>query len=457
MNYDKIFKAYDIRGVFGQGVDTDFAYKLGRAFARFVKAKNYMVGYDARKHSRDLYDSLIQGLLAEGCNVTGLGMVSTPQLHYCQIKGGFEAGIMVTASHNPPQYHGFKFFDASGGSISFAKGLNIVKDKVLNMNGNEDNEDIVNHEKVATGTYKEEDRILEYIDFLASVLSNTTEPVKIKTVIDSANGSGGREFNLLSEKIGLDTCIINEEPDGNFPNHNPNPLEKESREQTAAKILETGADFGAVLDGDGDRIIFIDDKGEPVENYFISCLIAEELLKNNPGSAIVYDLISSRVLPECIKEKGGKPVVSKVGYTYIYDAMIENKALYGGETSGHVYFKVDSSYYTESAAYAFIMLLNMMSDSKEKLSDKIKPLKERYAQAPEINLEVKDKQKGMEAVEKKYNNGEIDRLDGLSISFKDFWFNLRPSNTEPLLRLRLEGINKEIANKKAEEIIKLIC
>jgi phosphomannomutase len=233
-------------------------------------------------------------------------------------------------------------------------------------------------------------------------------------------------------------------------------LKEESRRQVSDAVRASGADLGVVLDGDGDRILFVDEKGQGIENYFLCCLIAEELLSANPGGVIVYDLISSRVLPERIAEAGGRAVISRVGYTFLYDRMVAESALFGGETSGHVYFKVTDRYYTESAAYALVLLLRLLARRGEGLSRLVEPLRERYFQSPEINLETADKAAALRRVQEKYSSGRLSTLDGVSIEFDDFWFNVRPSNTEPLLRLRLEARTKEIARARSEELRRLI-
>ena len=254
----------------------------------------------------------------------------------------------------------------------------------------------------------------------------------------------------------MDAVLLNAEPDGTFPHHDPNPLKEESKEQASREVLKQGAAFGVILDGDGDRILFVDEKGRGIENYFLSCLVSEELLLRGPGAAIVYDLISSRVLPERIRELGGKPVVSKVGYTFLYDQMVASGALFGAETSGHVYFKVSDTYYTESAAYALAVIVRLLAARARPLSEMVQPLRDRYAQSPEINVEVADKEKAMRAIEQHFPGGKVDRMDGVSISFDDFWFNVRPSNTEPLLRLRLEARDADIARAKSAEITRIL-
>jgi phosphomannomutase len=277
-----------------------------------------------------------------------------------------------------------------------------------------------------------------------------------RIVVDASNGSAGRIFQNLAQKLDVDAFVVNGNPDGNFPNHDPNPLKEESRKQAARAVCDRGAAFGVVLDGDGDRILFIDEKGRGIENYFLSALVAEELLAHAPGAKIVYDLISSRVLPERVRELGGAAIVSKVGYTFLYDQMVATGAIFGAETSGHVYFKVSDTYYTESAAYALAVMLRLLAKRGKPLSALVEPLRGRYVQSPEINVEVEDKVKALADIEKKYASGRIDRLDGVSVEFEDFWFNVRPSNTEPLLRLRLEARTRAVAEAKTEEIKRLL-
>ncbi len=439
------FHAYDIRGLWGEDISPDFAYRLGRAFAAWSKAETVLVAHDARIHSPELSRRLVEGLMEEGTVVTDIGLASTPQMHFYQLRERAAAGVMVTASHNPREYHGFKFYDRVGGGISYDKGLKEV-------------EVLMNQPPVPAagkpGQRTEKHLIDEYIDFVVGKKNRvvTDRPV----VIDAANGSGGPVMEALVKRAQLNAVLLNTQPDGTFPNHDPNPLKEESRRQARRKVIDTGALCGAVLDGDGDRIIFIDDQGAAVENYFMSALIAGELLKEHPGGAIAYDLISSRALPEYIREAGGVPIVSKVGYTYLYDRMVESGALYGAETSGHVYFRVDDRYYSESAAYALMMVIDLLNRKGEPLSRLLAPLRSRYAQAPEMNVKVKDKGKALALVEERFGNGVIERLDGVSVTFKDFWFNVRPSNTEPLLRLRLEARTGETAHQKAEEIKTLL-
>jgi phosphomannomutase len=436
-----VFKTYDIRGIWGQGIDDIVGYRIGRALGRFLKVKTLLIGFDARVHSAELCRAAAAGLMDEGEKVTGAGLVSTPLLHYTQMDRGFPAALMVTASHNPKDYHGFKVFDGSGGSISYDKGLAEVERIV---------DGIPAPASIPARDFPQIDGLETYVKFVAKAAGAKGRGTRV--VIDAANGSAGKVFRRLTEALGVDVVLLNENPDGTFPHHDPNPLKPESKVQAAKAVVDNRAAFGVILDGDGDRILFVDEKGAGIENYFLSCLVAEALLAATPKAAIVYDLISSRVLPERVAELGGRPVVSRVGYTFLYDQMVAAKAIFGAETSGHVYFKVSDTYYTESAAYALAVILRLLAGRRRPLSELVGPLRSRYAQSPEINLEVADKDKAMAAIERRYANGKVDTLDGVSVSFDDYWFNVRPSNTEPVLRLRLEAKTAEIARARSEEI-----
>jgi phosphomannomutase len=440
-----VFKTYDIRGIYGREIDEELAYKIGRAFARFLAKDSYMIGHDARLHSAQLYRAAARGLSDEGCRVKGIGLASTPQLHFFQMREDYEGGLMVTASHNPPEYHGFKLFDGRGGSVSYAKGLDRIEALVAGL-GREP--------PLPGGKFEEGERIDAYIDFLKEVAGK--EKLAGRVVIDVGNGSSGRVFRRLAERLGLEAQILNEQPDGRFPNRSPNPLKPESRLEAARRLRESGAGLAAVVDGDGDRVVFLDERGEAVQNYFAAALVAEELLAHRPGGAVVFDLISSRVLPERIRELGGKPVVSKVGYAFQYDAMVSEAALFGAEASGHWYFRVTDRFYTESAAYALVVLLKLLAKRGRPLSELVAPLAGRYVQSGEINLEIHDKEAAMARVEKHFAGAPLDRLDGISVELEDCWFNVRPSNTEPLLRVRLEARSREALDRRTEEVKRLI-
>jgi phosphomannomutase len=442
-----VFKTYDVRGVWGQGIDGGLSHRIGRAFARFLGGRTFAVGCDARLHSPEMYDAVIRGLVDEGKEVTGVGMVSTPLLHYAQMKGNVDGAVMVTASHNPPQYQGMKLFDGAGGSVSYAKGLDRIEALVASLAAEEP--------RKPGGSSRQREALPEYLDFVCGVLGAARPTSRV--VIDVSSGSAGKVFRGMADRLGLHATLLNESPDGRFPAHSPNPLEEESLHGISAAVVRERADFGIILDGDGDRLLFVDERGQRIDNYFMSAVIAEELLAATKGATVVYDLISSRVLPERIREIGGKPLVSRVGYTFLYDAMVQSGAVFGSETSGHVYFRVTDRYYTESAAYALAVVLRLLDRRHEKLSRLVDPLRSRYVQLPETNLEVKDKEAALRAVEQAFRAGTIDHLDGVSVTYPEFWFNVRPSNTEPVLRVRLEAVDRETAERRGAEIAKLLA
>ena len=439
-----IFRAYDIRGVYGSQIHADLAYRIGRAFARTTAVATVAVGHDSRKYSSLLSRHLTRGLMDEGVDVVDTGLVSTPGLHYFQIHRGLEAAVMATASHNPPEYHGFKFFDRDGGCISYEKGLDRLEERISEAVG----------KAVTRGSKKKEDAIGDYIDFLTGSIQPGIFPFRL--VIDTSNGSAGPVFRQLVKRLDLTATLLNARPDGRFPCHSFNPLDGDSQIAVSRRILEENADLGAVIDGDGDRILFLDENGEPVESEFFAALLAEELIGKHPGAAVVHDHISSRVLSERVRELGGTPVASKVGYSFVHDAMIRTGAALGSEASGHLYFRVRNGFFTESSAYALIRILELLNRRKQPLSLLLKPFRERYFRVPEINVSVEDADGIVERIEKKYSAGRIDRFDGLSITFDNFWLNVRRSNTEPLLRVRLEALDRKTALHYRDELLALV-
>ena len=445
------FKAYDVRGVYGAEIDATLAFRIGRAFARFSGAKELLGAADARTHSAELLRAFGAGAASAGSTLHDAGCISTPALHYLQMRRGYRAGVMATASHNPPQYHGFKLFDGSGGSVSAATGLRAIEAAVAEDAG-------------ATPALGAQPPLAalpaaaleDYVAFATAHVR--TEVRGMKVVVDASNGSAGRLLEAATERLGLDAVILNAAPDGSFPAHSPNPLEAASQCQVAAAVPRAGAALGAVLDGDGDRILFFDETGRLLESYFAGALIAGALLEREPGAAIVYDLISSRVFPEAIAAAGGIPVKAPVGYSNLYAAMVRAGALYGNETSGHLYFRVRDSFYTESAIYGLGVLLNLLLQRGRPLSELAAPLRARYVQQEEINVRLDrlDPNAALQRVRAAFADGLEEELDGVSVSCDRFWFNLRPSNTEPLLRLRLEAVDEQALAEAAARVLGLV-
>ena len=443
------FKAYDIRGIYGADIDQTLAFRAGRAFAQHTGGARMLGGYDARTHSAELLNAFAAGAAAAGSTVCSIGCTSTPALHYLQLDHGYGAGVMATASHNPPQYHGFKLYDGSGGSVSSTSGLQELAAAVAR-------DPALPPAALAPPEPLPATAVDAYLEFATAHVDPAVRGMRV--VIDASNGSAGALLTAAAERLGLDAVILNAAPDGTFPAHPPNPLEPASRQQTAAAVVRSGAVLGAVLDGDGDRILICDETGRVVESSFAGSLIATALLEHHPGAAIVYDLIASRTFPEAVAAAGGVPVKARVGYTFLYDEMVRCGAVYGNETSGHLYFRVRDSFYTESAIYGLGVLLNLLQRRGRPLSELVAPLRDRYVQQEEVNIRLDglDPAAALQRVRDAFVDGEQEELDGISVSYDRYWFNLRPSNTEPLLRLRLEAVDQAVVNAATARILDVI-
>ena len=443
------FKAYDIRGVYGTEIDDLLAFRVGRAFARFSGGVDLLGGYDARTHSGELLRAFAAGAASAGGTLYDAGCVSTPALHWLQMERGYGAGVMATASHNPPRYHGFKLFDGGGGSVGYAKGLAGIEAAVAA-------DDTPLPASLPAPAALPAAALDEYVRFATAHVRPEARGMKV--VIDASHGSAGALVQAAADALDLDATVLNAAPDGSFPAHPPNPLEEESQRQVAAAVPAAGAALGALLDGDGDRILFFDESGRPLESYFAGALIAGSLLQRDPGAAIVYDLVSSRVFPEAIAAAGGVPVKARVGYSFLYDEMVRTGAIYGNETSGHLYFRVRDSFYTESAIYGLGVLLNLLVERGRPLSELAAPLRSRYVQQEEINIPLGRLQPeaALQRVRTAFRDGEQEELDGVSVSYDRFWFNVRPSNTEPLLRLRLEAMDDTAVAQATARILDVL-
>jgi phosphomannomutase len=436
-----IFKAYDVRGIYPKEINKELAYKIGRAFVRFLKVNQVVVGRDCRLGGKELYDGLVKGITEEGANVINIGFCSSPFMYFAVNYLNAPSGIMITASHNPKEYNGFKFTKQKAIPISGDTGIKDIEKLVKEGKFNDSHKE----RKVI-----DEDISKDYIAFLKKFVKNWG---KIKVVIDCANGMAGPFVSEVIKGTKLDVTNLFFKCDGRFPNHDPNPLKGESLKKLRKKMKEVNADLGVAFDGDADRIFFITDEEEIVPADFITCLIAKEYLNDNPGAKILYDLRSSWITKECIEENNGVALMSRVGHAFIKAQMRKEKAIFAGELSGHFYFR-DTSY-TDSGILAFIMIMNLLSAEKKKLSELIKPLKKYFASG-EINSEVKDKNAKMKELAEIYKDGKVSWLDGVRIDFTDWWFNVRPSNTEPLLRLNLEAKSKQLMEEKRDEILKII-
>ncbi len=438
-----IFKAYDIRGTVPDQLNEKMAYGIGRAFVTFLGCKSVVVGRDVRSSSDSIFASLAEGITDQGADVIEIGRCDTPMLYFAA--RGSQAAINITASHNPKQYNGFKLCRENAIPISGDTGI-------------KDIERIYNEGKFATpaekGTITKKEVLDDFVKFTRTFVKFAGKGKRLKVVVDCANGSGGLTFPHIFEGLELDFIPLYMEPDGTFPNHEANPLIEANLVDLKKKVLETGADLGASIDGDADRCMFIDEKGNTIRADVAGAIIARDLLKTHAGSAVLYDLRSTKASAEDIETFGGKPVRCRVGHAFIKQMMREHDAVFAAELSGHFYFKEHN--FTESSAIALISILNLLTETGKKMSEIAAPVL-RYAHSGEINFEVKDKDAVLKKLEGTYGSkGDLFRLDGLSVDFGEWWFNVRASNTEPLLRLNLEAPNAEKMEEKKSELVKII-
>jgi phosphomannomutase len=436
---ESIFKSYDIRGIYPSELNEETAYLIGRAFARQAGAKKIVVGSDMRLGGPVLKRELIKGITDEGINVKDIGLIPIDAIYFAVGKLGEEAGIMLTASHNPKEYNGFKMVAKN---MEWLRGVDLLS-VVKNL-----------PEKISEtkGEIKEEDIIPRYINHVLSFI-NVDKIKPFKIVIDAGNGMAGKIIPILTEGLPLDVIPLNFKLDGNFPGHPSNPLLPESQKEICETVVREKADLGVIFDGDTDRLIFIDEKGSSIPADMTLLLLAKMFLEREPGSGIVYNLICSKAVPEMVKEWGGRPLRAAVGFVNICSLMREQKGIMGGELSSHYSFRDNS--YADSGFIAFVILLQLLSSHDQPLSEIVKPFC-KYFKSAESNFEVEDKSAMLEKVKQKYSDGKQDFLDGITVEYKDWWFNVRPSNTEPLLRLTIEANTEELLAQKKGELTDFI-
>jgi phosphomannomutase len=439
-----IFHAYDIRGVYPEEIAEETAYRLGTAFALYLQKDlklkrtfSVVVGMDMRGSSPYLARQVIRGLNDQGIDVVEVGKVPTPAFYYAVAFRDFAAGIMITASHNPKEYNGFKFCRAKAAPIGFGSGLELVQKYF----------DLTEQPKPLIGSARGKFSSLEKMtdSYVSQELSylNPARIKKLKIVADPANAMGAVYLEELFQRIACDPVKLNWDLNGNMPIHEANPLKTETLQQLQAVIKNETADFGIATDGDGDRIAFLDDQAQIIPSAIVLGLVAQQLLKKFPGAKIGFDLRSSRSAKEMIAAAGGTPV----------EHMNENDLLLAGEVSGHYYFR--ENYYYESPVFMIAMLLLIRSELNQPFS-MIWRLHQKYFHSGEINFEVSDKEGTMKELTKKYQDGKLSRLDGIKVDYQDWWFSVRPSNTEPFLRLNLEADTEQKMKQKIEEISDLI-
>ncbi|HEX8974134.1 MAG TPA: phosphomannomutase/phosphoglucomutase [Patescibacteria group bacterium] len=441
---EKIFKAYDIRGIYPKQLNGETAYVIGRAIAQYTKAKKIAVGMDMRTSSPEIQDGLIKGLNKQGCDVVRLGLVSTPITYFASWKLDVDGAVMITASHNTAEWNGLKL--CKKGAVPIGEGDGMEEIKALSLGG-------AFEESETEGKVEDHTDITSmYYEYIAGFYKKGLGKKKI--VVDFANSVGSLDKQLFEKfRDEISATYLFEELDGTFPNHEANPLKTETLEALQKKVLEEKADLGVSYDGDADRVGFVDEKGEVVPMDYMIALLAKEILKKFPGGKILVDLRSSNAVKEVIEGAGGKVGRCRVGHSLIKRMMREQGAVFAGELSGHYFFEENSK--AEMTSLATITIINLINETGQTMSELIADLK-RYSHSGEINSEVEDKAGMMQKLKEIYKDGTLDELDGIRIDFPDWWFNVRPSNTEPVLRLNLEAKSKELMEQKRDELLALI-
>lgn len=446
-----IFKAYDIRGIYPEQLNEEIAYRVGRAYSQIVereklgKAVQIVVGEDMRVSSPSLKKELIRGLTDSGVSVIDVGLVTTPTFYFAVSYYGYDGGVQVSASHNPKQYNGFKVVRARGTPMSGETGIYEIKDMVT--------KNVFPSTYVKGGSRKKENVVKEAVSSQKEGIDlQKIKPFKI--AVDTGNGMGALDIAAIFADLPCRLIKLNFELDGNFPVHVPDPLKEENLSWVKEAVLKNKADLGIATDGDNDRVFFVDEKGQTLPQPILRGLMAQIELKKFPGATVCYDIRPGRITKEMIEEAGGKAVVTNVGHSLIKSKMLEVDAVFGGESSGHYFYKF--SYGTfESPIVLILKFLVYLSEQSKPLSEIVGPYK-KYFHSGEVNFEVSDKEGKMQEIAEKYKDGKFSYLDGISVEYDDFWFNVRPSNTEPLLRFALEAKTKKIMEEKTEEIVKLI-
>jgi phosphomannomutase len=441
----KVFKAYDVRGIYPTELDEEGAYAIGRAYVEQFEPRRIAVGRDMRLSSPSIAEAVMRGTADGGAQVKDVGMVGTEMLYFAVGELGLDGGVAVTASHNPKDYTGMKIVRRGALPVGGDSGLFDIRDRALSLQGTAGSGSLVAEKVDIYPAFV--DRVLSFVD---------VEAIKaLKVVIDAANGMAGAMLSPVLERLPIDAVRCFFEPDGSFPNHEPNPLLPENREFIVAKVLEEHADLGVAFDGDADRCLFVDDTGEFVPGDFVTALLAELMLEKEPGAKIIYDVRASWAVPDTVKRAGGIPLVNRVGHAFIKHRMREEDAVFAGEVSGHYYFRDFSQ--ADSGTIPALLMLELVSKRAEPLSEILRPLRERYFLTGEINTPVEDVALKLQELKEHFSSqGELSHLDGISITAPDWHMNVRPSNTEPLLRLNLEALDRELMERKRDEALAVV-
>jgi phosphomannomutase len=442
----KIFKAYDVRGIYPSELDEEGALAIGRAYVEQFEPETIAVGRDMRLSSPTMQEAFVRGAAEAGADVLDIGMVGTEMLYYAVGELGLDGGATVTASHNPKEYTGTKIVRRGALPVGGDSGLLEIRDRALSGQAPSGGQ--------TPGQVEKRDVYPGFVDkVLSFVEPSAVKPLRV--VVDAANGMAGAMLPPILDRLPVDAVRCYFEPDGSFPNHQPNPLLPENREFIVSKVIAEGADLGIAFDGDADRCFFVDDTGEFVPGDFVTALLAELLLEKEPGGTIIYDVRASWAVRDVVERLGGKALPNRVGHAFIKLRMREVDAVFAGEVSGHYYFR--DFYQADSGTIPALLMLELISKRGRKLSELLRPFRERYFLTGEINTPVKDVALTLQRLKEHFaDQGEISHLDGISITAEDWHMNVRPSNTEPLLRLNLEALDPELMERRRDEALAVI-
>jgi phosphomannomutase len=441
-----IFKSYDVRGVYPSEINEEVAYAVGRCFVPLIGSTrvSVAVGRDMRPSGTSLADAFARGARDSGADVVDIGMVSTDALYFAVGKFAFDGGVMITASHNPAQYNGMKFTRAQAQAISLDTGLATIRERLVTG--------ILPPKAATRGSISRRDVLDDFAQHcLTFVDRSKIKPLRI--AVDAGNGMAGETVPHVFKFLPCDVVPLYFELDGNFPNHPASPIEPENMIDLQAEVRKRRCDLGVAFDGDADRMFVVDEKSQIVDGSTVTALVARNVLEKHPGAKILYNLICSRSVPELIAKAGGVPLRSKVGHSIIKTVMREKDVVFGGEHSGHFYFR--DNWYADSGMIALLACLELFSAAAVPVSEVIAPIDTRF-RSGEINSEVADVSEKLLEIERRYADAEIDRLDGVTISYPNWWMNVRPSNTEPLLRLNVEGDTRALMEQHRDEALALI-
>jgi phosphomannomutase len=440
----RVFKAYDVRGVVPSELDADGAYRIARAYVDVFDAKRIAIGHDMRLSSPDLVEAAVRGATEAGADVDELGLIGTEMLYFAVADGGYDGGLTVTASHNPAEYNGMKIVRRGALPVGGDTGLDKVRDAALAGSFREG----------PHGARRRRDVLDAFADRVLSIV-DVDGIAPLKVVLDGGNGMAGTMLAPVLPRLPITAVPCFMEPDGSFPDHQPNPLLEENRRFIVEKVKSEGADLGIAWDGDADRCFFVDDEGEFVPGDFITALLAEATLERHPGGTVLYDLRASRAVPDTVARCGGRAVKCRVGHAFIKARMREEEAVFAGEVSGHYYFR--DYFSVDTGIVPALVLLELVSRKGGSLARLVQPLREKYFISGEINTPVKDVPLKLQELKDRFGSGaDVTHLDGVSIDFPDWHFNVRPSNTEPLLRLNLEAFTQDEMEARTEEILNII-